>query len=250
MLAALSLVSCSSIPDGKIQGDIAQKLTAAGIEKVSVIVQNGVVTLTGQVPEESLRNRSEVLAKSIEGVKSVQSSVIVVAPTPDPTPEIAEEPEETDEPPPSFYDEAFEQATKFVDANTIHCGEVYYLQSNQDLWACKNPFEVELDGKEFESKQLSEADKLNGVDPQPVEWRGNFKINMKLCRTLSVAIASTKAWSEWRDTDWHKPKTITKAKGKWTIDNVSDYVQGGKIVKLSPKQCRAGSNIDIPNAFK
>lgn len=158
--------------------------------------------------------------------------------------------EEIVKPEPSLYDEAFNEATKFVEAHSVRCGEIYYLLSDDYLWACKYPFEVEVDGKQFFPKEISEADKLNEVDSLPIEWSGNFEIKMRLCRTMSLGPASNKTWSEWRDTDSHKPKQISKAKGNWTIDNVSSFVNGGKIMKLKLTQCRSGSTIDIPNAFK
>lgn len=156
--------------------------------------------------------------------------------------------EETYKPEPSLYEEAFEEATKFVKDHTVNCGEVYYLLSDDGLYACQNPYEVELNGREFQPKELSEADRLNGVDPLPIQWQGSFKINMTLCRTIYLGPASTNKWSEWRDSDWHKPKMIVKSKGQWTITNGSDFGQGGKIRKI-PLKCK-GDQLEIVNNSK
>lgn len=157
--------------------------------------------------------------------------------------------EEMPEPEPSLYEEAQEEAEKFLKEHIANCGELYYFRSNDDLWACKYEPEVEVEGKEFQPKELSEADLLNGVDHLPIEWKGNLKITMKLCRTLYLSPASTNAWSDWRDSDWHKPIAIVKSKGKWTITNESDYKQGGKIRKI-PHKCLDGSRIEILDKAK
>ena len=223
----------------KIDGDLMS---------VDVSVRNRIVILNGEVKSEGAKSKATILGR-VEGVKEVYNNITVS--------ELVQEVAKTEvqyeigttEHLPLLYDEAKEEAEKFLKEYVANCGELYYFRSNDDLWACKYEPEVEVEGKEFQVKELSEADRLNGVDPLPIEWKGNLKITMKLCRTLYLGPASTNAWSDWRDSDWHKPKAIIKSKGKWTITNESDYGQGGKIRKI-PHKCLDGSQIEILDKAK
>lgn len=241
------LLSCNStIPDSQLQKIINDRLVSTPrMSSVAVNVQNSVATLTGSVASENDKILAVTLSK-VDGIKSINNTIIVVIPTPEPTPEIAFESEEISEP--SLYDEALAEVEKFVTDHTRQCGELFYIQSNDALYACKRPFDFELDGKEFFPKELSEAEKLNGVDPLPIEWIGQFDIKMNLCRTSFLASTQVDNWTPWKDSETHKPKTITKVKGKWTIENQSDYGQGGKFVKI-PDTCYGNSQVKIPNQY-
>lgn len=247
IVALAVLTSCASrIPDSQIQTTIASRLSEnSAFQAVSVSVTDGIVSLTGNVVSEADKSLAATLAQ-IVGVKEINNYLVIIKPTPEPTPENAFKPEEVSEL--SLYDEALAEVEKFVTDHTRQCGELFYIQSNDALYACKRPFDFELDGKEFFPKELSEAEKLNGVDPLPIEWRGQFKIKMNLCRTSFLASTQVNNWTPWQDSETHKPKTITKVKGKWTIENQSDYGQGGKFVKI-PDACHGNSEVKIPNAY-
>ncbi len=237
-------LACSSIPDGKIQGDIAQKLTSAGIDKVSVIVQNGGVTLTGQVPDESLRGQAETLAKSVEGVRSVQSSVIVVFPTPEPTPEIEiteNEPEEAD-PAELWQEKAMEFLIEYMKPRMATCGDSYFvLIGKTGLYQTKVETFVEIfEGKVLPAEELSEADKLNGKVPAPERWLGRWGVRIGSPWRYYYG----DRWGQWRD-DPPSGDVFNlrySADGKWEFP--PSLTQHGQYEKIGKYKCY-DNDIDI-----
>lgn len=209
-----------AIPDGKIQGDIAQKLTFAGINKVSVIVQNGIATLTGTVPDEVLLNQAEVVAKSVEGVKSVQSTVIVVAPTPEPTPE-PESPESTSdetEVPESWEERASAFLNEFMKGRLVNCSDSFYLlKGKTELYQTKKePFVTIYNGEVFPAQGLSEADKLNGKKPVPETWRGHWGMGIQ----GPWRVYTNDHWLPWRDDPVNDGAALFyTADGKWISED-------------------------------
>lgn len=236
ILAALVLVSACTpaIPDGKIQSDIAQKLTSAGINKVSIVVLNGAVTLTGEVPYENLRQQVDVLAKSVEGVKSVQSSVIVVAPTPEPTieSEVAKEPT-------SLQEEAQLEAENYWNKFIFNCGESDFMYSHRpavpksasryydqplDIYYEMRNLSISTDGDTPNPR--SEADRLNEQSsPTGIEWSGNTSISASPMRVyLSQDTPdgfTSEGWNKWREESNALFKVeLSKRNGKWAFGEI------------------------------
>ncbi len=70
--------SCKSRPkDSDLQSSVNQKLGSPGI---SATVNDGVVTLDGQCPDEPCRTTAEQSAKDVKGVKSVVNNITVAPP--------------------------------------------------------------------------------------------------------------------------------------------------------------------------
>jgi len=67
--------------DADLQTAFATKASAdARLTGISATANNGVVTLTGQCPDESCRSYAEQTAKEIKGVKSVVNNITVAPP--------------------------------------------------------------------------------------------------------------------------------------------------------------------------
>lgn len=79
MTTAILTAGCSgSTPtDAQIRSEIATALDASNISGVDVSVIDGVVTLTGTVPDQATADRVADIAKKAQGVKSVTSQLSV-----------------------------------------------------------------------------------------------------------------------------------------------------------------------------
>jgi hypothetical protein len=84
MFAGVCLFACKP-NDSKLQQAVNEKLTTT--PGVSATVKDGVVTLSGQVADETAKQTAEDAAKNVKGVKSVVNDINVVAPlSPSPPP--------------------------------------------------------------------------------------------------------------------------------------------------------------------
>lgn len=84
MLAAAILLSACGKSDADLQKAVADNLSAQGVTGVTVAVNDGVATLTGEVADVTVKNRAETAAK-VEGIKSVNNQISLRAlPTPSP----------------------------------------------------------------------------------------------------------------------------------------------------------------------
>lgn len=124
-------------------------------------------------------------------------------------------------------DQAQAQATEFFEKRYAKCGEYYYYKYDDRgnwLYQCKYSPTISVEGETFQPKQLSEADRLNGVDPLPVSWNGRAEINLGLCRH-QIYSAKTgpgyNAWGEWTDKN-SKSTRLSNKKGVWEFHN-KDY---------------------------
>jgi hyperosmotically inducible periplasmic protein len=84
-IATVVFAAACGKSDSDLQTAVQQKLTTDGITGVTVAVNDGVATLTGQVDDVTVRNRAESSARSVEGIKSVTNNV-TTKPLPTPTP--------------------------------------------------------------------------------------------------------------------------------------------------------------------
>jgi hyperosmotically inducible protein len=86
VLAVAVMLSACGKSDADLQKAVADKLAADGITGVTVAVNDGVATLTGEVADITVKNRAEASAK-VEGIKSVNNQISLRAlPTPSPAP--------------------------------------------------------------------------------------------------------------------------------------------------------------------
>jgi hyperosmotically inducible periplasmic protein len=91
MFAGVCLFACKP-NDSKLQQAVNEKLTTT--PGVSATVQNGVVTLSGEVTDETAKQTAEDAAKNVKGVKSVVNNINVQAPLPPPPPPVAVNPDD------------------------------------------------------------------------------------------------------------------------------------------------------------
>ncbi|HEY9362572.1 MAG TPA: BON domain-containing protein [Chitinophagaceae bacterium] len=69
----LAVIPSCKPKDSDIQSSIAKKLPAG----ITATVQNGVVTLNGQCPDENCKTTAEQATKDVKGVKSVENNISV-----------------------------------------------------------------------------------------------------------------------------------------------------------------------------
>jgi hyperosmotically inducible periplasmic protein len=85
MLAVVLLLAGCGKKDADIQKAAADKLTADKVTGVTVAVNDGVATLTGEVTDITVKSKAETSVKGVEGVKSVTNN-ITLKPLPTPPP--------------------------------------------------------------------------------------------------------------------------------------------------------------------
>lgn len=84
MLAAAVFLAACGKSDTDIQKAAADKLRADNVSGVTVAVNNGVATLTGEVADAATKTKAEASAK-VEGVTSVTNN-LTIKPLPTPVP--------------------------------------------------------------------------------------------------------------------------------------------------------------------
>ena len=73
--------------DSDLQKAVSDKLAADGVSGVTVAVNDGVATLTGQVADITVKNKAAASAKAVDGIKSVtDNTTLKPLPTPVPAP--------------------------------------------------------------------------------------------------------------------------------------------------------------------
>lgn len=83
LFAGLFLFACKP-NDSKLQQAVTEKLMAT--PGVSATVKDGVVTLNGEVTDDTAKQTAEDAAKNVKGVKSVTNNITVQVPVPTPPP--------------------------------------------------------------------------------------------------------------------------------------------------------------------
>jgi hyperosmotically inducible periplasmic protein len=80
----LTFTSCNNQPkDSKIQDDFREKVKEnPQLRTLSVSVNEGVLTLTGQCPDETCRTSAETAAREVKGVKNVVNNITVTQAAP------------------------------------------------------------------------------------------------------------------------------------------------------------------------
>jgi hyperosmotically inducible periplasmic protein len=83
MAALVFLIGCGK-NDADIQKRAQERLNAEGISGAAVSVKDGVATLTGEVADQTVKNRAEAAVR-VDGVSSVNNQ-LTLKPLPAPTP--------------------------------------------------------------------------------------------------------------------------------------------------------------------
>lgn len=71
---AMFLAACGK-SDADLQKAVQDKLTADGVSGVTVAVNGGVATLTGEVADITVKNKAQASAGAVEGIKSVTNNL-------------------------------------------------------------------------------------------------------------------------------------------------------------------------------
>lgn len=82
---ALFMLACGK-SDADLQKAAADKLTADKVTGVTVVVKDGVATLSGEVADAAVKSKAETSVKTVEGIKSVDMAKITLKPLPTPPP--------------------------------------------------------------------------------------------------------------------------------------------------------------------
>jgi len=87
VLALAVLAAACGKSDADLQKAVADKLAADGVTGVTVAVNGGVATLSGQVADVTVKNKANASAKAVEGIKSVtDGTTLRPVATPPPAP--------------------------------------------------------------------------------------------------------------------------------------------------------------------
>jgi hypothetical protein len=154
---------------------------------------------------------------------------------PAPTPELEKE-----------FVEASNLANDYWQKVIINCNGDYYYAAwnsrNNIFFECKQKSEPENTGQINSPRELSEADKLNGVDPLPVKYEGKSIVTLQTCRSFTPGFGGydssgkfKESWTEWFDAPQHLWLTLTKKKEVWTTESYSD---SGKILQMTCSNVR------------
>ncbi|MGI8599337.1 MAG: BON domain-containing protein [Chitinophagaceae bacterium] len=82
LVAGLALQSCKT-KDSDIQSSYQKEISNdAQLSSISATVNDGIITLTGQCPDQACRTNAEEKAKKTKGVKSVVNNISVGSPAP------------------------------------------------------------------------------------------------------------------------------------------------------------------------
>ena len=86
MLATALFISACGKSDADLTKAATDKLAADKITGVTVVVKDGVATLSGEVADVNVRSKAETSVKGVEGIKSVDISKVTTKPLPTPPP--------------------------------------------------------------------------------------------------------------------------------------------------------------------
>ena len=75
MLAVAMMAAACGKSDADIAKAVNDKLTADGVHGVTATAKDGVVTLSGEVENITVKTKAEASAKTVEGVKSVTNGI-------------------------------------------------------------------------------------------------------------------------------------------------------------------------------
>lgn len=85
-LAIALFMSACGKSDADLQKAATDKLAADKVVGVTVVVKDGVATLSGEVADASVKSKAEASVKGVEGIKSVDTAKMTLKPLPTPPP--------------------------------------------------------------------------------------------------------------------------------------------------------------------
>ncbi len=263
---ALCMVSSCAAPtvndDGKLQSEIAKKLYEhSELSKINIVVIDGIVNLSGDVADESLKIKAESLAK-IEGVRDVKNNISVIVQNQseqitNTNSNINSESELTtqnndienlswDERAYNFIHE------EYLKPRLVTCEDSHFLLVGKTLlYETKKMPEIRIAGEVIPEDVLSEADRLNNKKPLPERWKGRVWIKIV---SPWRSYDGTK-WNAWRnDSADTRSKMVESAVenkwvvydgkyGKWSVDE--GYYNNEPIYERMGEYKCVGSDIDV-----
>ena len=153
-----------------------------------------------------------------------------------------------------FINKSFVERTASC-SGSVYWGAVMSRRGVQRVSECKHMPQLTIKGEYFPPRALSESERLNRVDPQPVEWKGTARAEFKTCRISITGFSYDGAWSSWMDS-LYVSFDFQKAKGKWTVigfssdtfDKISeiDCPQVKEYLKRYPSEGTIGNQPDNP----
>jgi osmotically-inducible protein OsmY len=81
-IVSVAFLAACGKSDADLQKAVQDKFAAENITGVTVAVNGGVATLSGEIADITVKNRAEKAAMSVDGIKSVSNNVVVKAPPP------------------------------------------------------------------------------------------------------------------------------------------------------------------------
>lgn len=85
-LAIALFMSACGKSDADLTKAATEKLTADKVTGVTVVVKDGVATLTGVADDITVKTKAETSVKAVEGIKSVDAAKVTLKPIPTPAP--------------------------------------------------------------------------------------------------------------------------------------------------------------------
>ena len=123
-------------------------------------------------------------------------------------------------------DEANDYMKQWAAPRFAHCnGSIYWTEkyrgqqgvsAGQAFYECKTMQAPMVFGSLVPPRVLSDADRLNGIDPQPVEWDGKVDLFLHTCRVTYLG----EKWRAWEDLV-KREGILKRIKGKWKVDDIS-----------------------------
>ena len=136
---------------------------------------------------------------------------------------------------PDGISEAARQAEAYWRKLLQKCGDSYYWAENRPNVGRAFTYQgngeptIEVNGNWYAARPLTEAEKLNKVDPQPIEWAGKTSVHFKVGR---VAAGCSNCFDmsgfKWQD-DYTFQRSMEKKKGRWEI--IEDRSSSERLVR-------------------
>lgn len=120
---------------------------------------------------------------------------------------------------PTLDEQAQAFGQEWVDARFQKCGQYYISKHADGEWieTTTKP-NIIVTGSYVPPRALTEADRLNGVDPQPNEWVGQLGVRAATYRRSVNYPGSGLQWYGW-DSNYDRGFILYKQKGAWYITN-------------------------------
>ena len=133
------------------------------------------------------------------------------------------------------------------------CGKSYFLYSDVRLFEFRDTPHFEFQGEVQKPRALTRVEKLNGVDPLPVEWAGGTKVSFAVCRMNDAAYGYGQTywhgWGKWTEQHCEFSTGISRIKGKWNQPALKplscNQLAGWGLISTSRSSAAANSSREV-----